>query len=127
MLLLLLLLVVITRGAVVAASPRSLLRLTAVYPSLSYRATLWSPVLAAFTSLVQDTCNITFNIYHWSWHGHTDSGAVYRLLHLVLVSLQTLGDGHQHTVDVGVQRAGLLPVGAGKRELGDEGDGGEDL
>ena len=50
-----------------------------------------------------------------------------RLLHLVLVSLQTLSDGHQHTVDVGVQRAGLLPVGAGKRELGDEGDGGEDL
>ena len=60
-------------------------------------------------------------------HGQWYCCTICRLPHLVLVSLQTLGDGHQNTVDVGVQRARLLPVGAGKRELRDEGDGGEDL
>ena len=46
--------------------------------------------------------------------------------HLIFVSLNALSDGHKNAVNIGIQ-GGLLPVTADQRELGDEGDGGEDL
>merc|ERR1719397_1652595 len=49
----------VTSGAALLSSPRSLARFSAVKPSLSYRATLWSPVETFLTSLVQETCSLS--------------------------------------------------------------------
>ena len=49
-----------------------------------------------------------------------------KIPHLIFFSLNALGDWHQNTVNVRIQ-GGLLPVAADQRELGNEGDGGEDL
>ena len=46
--------------------------------------------------------------------------------HLIFLSLKALGDRHQDTVNVRIQR-GLLSVATDQGELGNEGDGGEDL
>ena len=49
-----------------------------------------------------------------------------KIPHLIFVSLDALSDWHQNSVNVSIQ-GGLLPVTADQRELGNEGDGGEDL
>ena len=48
------------------------------------------------------------------------------MVYLVFLSLNGLSHGHEAAVDVSVE-TGLLPVSAGEGELGNEGDGRQDL
>ena len=48
------------------------------------------------------------------------------IVYLISVALDSLGDGDEAAVNVSVEN-GLVPVSAGEGELGNEGDGSQDL
>ena len=61
---------------------------------------------------------ILYNVYFWK-HFYESS-------YLIFVALNALSDRHQSSINVRI-KTGLLPIGAGEGELGNEGDGREHL
>ena len=61
---------------------------------------------------------ILYNVHFWKHF--------YETSYLIFVALNALSNRHQSSINVRIE-TGLVPVGAGEGELGNEGDGREDL